>query len=83
MERCYVHIEDDRDSEAWARTGKSPITLEQSKKRARSSQTNESPEGSTRKRRRTIIDWSEEETTEEDASAYLLNPRQKRSEQAM
>jgi hypothetical protein len=78
VQRCY--IEEDHDSKARAGIGQSLVTTDQSKKRARSSQASESPEGSTRKRRRTIIDWSEEEMAEEDASANVLNPQRKRSE---
>jgi hypothetical protein len=80
VERCYEHIEDDHDSRARGGTGKSPVAIDQSKKRAGSSQTNKSPKDSTRKRRRTMQDWSEDEA-EEDASAYMLNPWKKRSEQ--
>jgi hypothetical protein len=76
VQQCYVHIEDDHDSRARARIGKSPVATDQSKKRAGSSQANESLEDSTRKCRRTTRDWE----AEEDASAYMLNPRRKRSE---
>jgi hypothetical protein len=78
-----MHSEDDHDSGARAGTGKGPVIPDQSKKRAESSPATESLEGSTRKRRRTIIDWSEEETVEEDARTDMLNPRRKRSEQTM
>jgi hypothetical protein len=77
-----MHIEDDHDSGARAGTGKSPVAIGQSKKRTESSQTNESPEDSTRKRRRTMQDWSEDEA-EEDVSAYMLNHQRKRSELTM
>jgi hypothetical protein len=77
-----MHIEDDHDSGARAGTGKSPVTTNQSKKRAESSQTNESLEDLTRKHRGTMRDWSEDEA-EEDVSAYMLNPRRKRSEQTV
>jgi hypothetical protein len=83
VQRCYVHNEDDHDSGARAGTGKGPVITDQSKKRAKNSPASESPEGSTRKRCQTIIDWSEEETLEEDARADMLNPRRKRSEQTM
>jgi hypothetical protein len=82
MERCYVHIKDDHDSGAWAGTGKSLVATDQSKKRAGSSEANEGPEDSTKKRRQTMLDWSEDEE-EKDTSAYMLNPRRKRSEQTM
>jgi hypothetical protein len=82
MQRCYVLVGDDHDSRAQAGSGKSPVTTDQSKKRVGSSQANESLEDSTRKRRRTVIDWSEDEA-EEDASAYMLSPQRKRSEQTM
>jgi hypothetical protein len=72
VERCYMHIEDDHKSRARAGTGKSPVAIDQSKKRAGSSQANEGPEDSTRKRHRTMLDWSEDEEGE-DASAYMLN----------
>jgi hypothetical protein len=75
VQRCYVHSEDDHDSGAQVGTGKGPASANQLKKRVGSSSTSESPEGSTRKRRQTIIDWSEEEMAKEDASAYMLNPR--------
>jgi hypothetical protein len=58
---------------------KSPVAADQSKKRAGSSQANESPQDSTRKHRQTKRDWSEDEA-EEDTSAYMLNPRRKRRE---
>jgi hypothetical protein len=54
--RCYVHVEDDHESGALAVAGKSPVAADQSKKRAGSSWANESPEDSTRKRRRTMQD---------------------------
>jgi hypothetical protein len=37
VQRCYVRVEDDHDSGARARTGKSPVATDQLKKRARSS----------------------------------------------
>jgi hypothetical protein len=77
-----VDVEDDHESGAWAVSGKSPIVADQSKKRARSSQANESLEDSTRKRHRMVQDWSEDEE-DENASAYMLNPWKKRSEQTM
>jgi hypothetical protein len=83
VQRCYTHNEDNHDSGARADTGKGPATTDQSKKRTGSSPTGESPEGLTRKRRRIIIDWSEEEVAEEDARADMLNPRRKRSEHTM
>jgi hypothetical protein len=79
VQRCY---KDDHKSRARAGAGKSPSAPDQSKKRAGSSRTHESPEDSTRKHRRMVRDWSEDEA-EEDASAYMLNPRKKRSEQTM
>jgi hypothetical protein len=79
VQRCYVHIEDDHESRAWAVAGKSPVIVDQSKKGAKSTRANESPEDSTRKRCRMVRDWAEDE--EDDASAYMLNPRKKRSEQ--
>jgi hypothetical protein len=82
MQCCYVHVEDDH--EFGARTGarKSPVATNQSKKRVGSSRANESPEDSTMKHRRLVQDWSEDKA-EEDASAYMLNSRRKRSEQTM
>jgi hypothetical protein len=82
VQRCYVHIKDDHESRARAVARKSLVAADQSKKRARSSRANESPEDSTRKHRRMVRDWSEDEA-EEDTSAYMLNPRKKRSEQTM
>jgi hypothetical protein len=79
---CYVDIEDDHESRARAVSGKSLITADQSKKRAGSSWANESPEDSTRKHRRMVRDWSEDEE-DEDTSTYMLNPQKKRSEQTM
>jgi len=69
----YVHVEDDHEFRAQAIAGKSPVAADQSKKRAGSSRANESLEDSTRKRRWTMQDWSEDEA-EEDVSAYMLNP---------
>jgi hypothetical protein len=77
-----MDIEDDHESRAQAVSRKSPITTDQSKKRAGSSRENESPEDSTRKRFRMVQEWSEDEE-DEDASSYMLNPRKKRSEQTM
>jgi hypothetical protein len=74
-----VHIEDDHESRAWAVAGNSLVVVDQSKKGAGSARANKSPEDSTRKRRRMMRDWAEDE--EDDASAYMLNPRKKRSEQ--
>jgi hypothetical protein len=74
-----VHVEDDHESGARAVAGKSLVTTDQSKKRAESSRANMSLEDSTRKRYRMVRDWSEDE--EDEASAYMLNPRKKRSEQ--
>jgi hypothetical protein len=56
VERCYMDIEDDHNSGARAGTRKSPVAIDQSKKRAESSQANESLEDSTRKRRQTMPD---------------------------
>jgi hypothetical protein len=82
VQRCYVHVEDDHESKAQAGARKSPVAADQSKKRAKSSQSNESLEDSTRKRHQTMQDWSEDEA-EEDASTYMLNPWRKRREQTM
>jgi hypothetical protein len=82
VQRCYVDVKDDHESGAQARARKSPSTPNQSKKRAKSSRAHESPEDSTRTCRRMVRDWSEDDA-EEDMSAYMLNPRNKRSEQAM
>jgi hypothetical protein len=82
MQWCYVHIEDDHVSRAQTVAGKCLVTIDQSKKRVRSFQANESPEDSTRKHRRMVRDWSEDKA-EEDASAFLLNPWKKRSDQTM
>jgi hypothetical protein len=41
--QCYMHIEDDHKSEAWVVARKSLVAADQSKKRAGSSQANESP----------------------------------------
>jgi hypothetical protein len=76
VQRCYVDVKDDHKAGIQAEAGKSLVTAGQSKKRAESSQADKAPEDSTRKRRRMVRDWSEDE----DASAYMLNP-QKRSEQ--
>jgi hypothetical protein len=82
MQRCYVHVEDDHESGARVVARKSPITADQSKKRAGSSRANESPEDSTRKHHHMVRDWSEDKA-EEDVSAYKLNPQKKRSEQTI
>jgi hypothetical protein len=68
-----VHVEDDHESEARAGARKSPVAIDQSKKRVGSSWSNKSPEDSTRKRHQTMQDWSEDEA-KEDTSAYMLNP---------
>jgi hypothetical protein len=80
VQRCYEDVESDHVDRARAGAGKSPSAPEQSKKRARSSRAQESLEDSTKKCRRMVGDWSEDEA-EEDASAYMLNPRKRRSEQ--
>jgi hypothetical protein len=82
VQRCYVHVEDDHETGAQAVDGKSLVAADQSKKRAESSLANENPEDSTRKHRRMVRDWSEDEE-DEDASAYMLNPWNKRSKQIM
>jgi hypothetical protein len=82
VQRCYVDVEDDHKAGARAEAGKSPAAAGQSKKRAGSSQADKAPEDSTRKCRRMVRDWSEDEE-DEDASAYMLNPRKRRSEQTM
>jgi hypothetical protein len=80
VQRCYEDVKDDREAGARSGAGKSPSAPDQLKKRAGSSRAQESSEDSTRKRRRMVRDWSEDEA-EEDASAYVLNPRKRRSEQ--
>jgi hypothetical protein len=82
VQRCYMDIEDDHESGAQAGARKSPSALDQSKKRVGSSWAHESLEDLTRKRHRMVRDWSEDKA-KEDASAYMLNPRKKRSEQTM
>jgi hypothetical protein len=82
VQRCYVDVKDDHESGARAGAGKSSSAPDQLKKRAKSSRAHESPEDLTRKCRRMVRDWLEDEA-EEDTSAYMLNPRNKRSEQAM
>jgi hypothetical protein len=79
VQRCYVHVEDDHEFRPRAIAGKSPVTADQSKKRARCSWANESLENSIKKRRRMVRDWSEDK--EDDVSTYMLNPQKKRSEQ--
>jgi hypothetical protein len=80
VQRCYMDIEDDHEARAREEAGKSPAAAGQSKKRAGSSQADKAPEDSTRKRCRMVRDWSEDEE-DEDTSAYMLNPRKRRSEQ--
>jgi hypothetical protein len=75
-----MDVEDDHKAGARADVGKRPVAAGQSKKRAGSPQANKAPEDSTRKHRRMVRDWSEDEE-DEDASAYMLNPRKRRSEQ--
>jgi hypothetical protein len=77
VQRFYVDVEDDHEAGPRAEAGKSLVAAGQSKKRARSPQADKAPEDSTRKRRRMVRDWSEDD----DASAYMLNPRKRRSEQ--
>jgi hypothetical protein len=75
-----MDIVDDHEAGAQADAGKRPVAAGQSKKRAGSPQANKAPEDLTRKRRRMVRDWSEDEE-DKDASAYMLNPRKRRSEQ--
>jgi hypothetical protein len=73
VQRCYEDVEDDHEARARAGARKSPSAPDQSKKRAESSRAQESLEDSTRKHRRMVRDWLEDEA-EEDTSAYMLNP---------
>jgi hypothetical protein len=82
VQRFYEDIEDDHEVGAQAGVGKSPSALDKSKKRARSSRAQESLEDSTRKHYQMVCDWSKDEA-EEDASAYMLNPWKRRSEQTI
>jgi hypothetical protein len=82
MRRCYMDVEDNHESRARAVAEKSPIATDQLKKRVGSSWANKSLEDVTRKRRRMVQDWLVDED-DEDTSAYMLNPRKKRSEQTM
>jgi hypothetical protein len=75
-----MDVVDDHEAGARAKTGKSPVAVGQSKKRARSPQADKALEDSTRKHHRMVRDWSKDEE-DEDASAYMLNPRKRRSEQ--
>jgi hypothetical protein len=75
---CYVDIEDDHKAGARAEAEKSLVATGQSKKRAGSPQEDKAPEDSTRKHRRMVQDWSEDEE-DEDASFYMLT-RKRRSE---
>jgi hypothetical protein len=77
VHQCYMDVEDDHEARAQADAGKRTVVAGQSKKRARSPQVDKAPEDSTRKHRRMVRDWSEDE----DISAYMLNPRKRRSEQ--
>jgi hypothetical protein len=77
---CYVDVKDDHETGARAEAGKSPVGAGQSKKRAGSSEADKALDDSTRKRRRMVRDWSEDEENE-DTSAYMLNPQKRRSEQ--
>jgi hypothetical protein len=74
-----MDVEDDHEAKAQAEAEKSPVAAGQSKKRAGSPQADKAPEDSTRKRHRMVRDWSEDEE-DEDASAYMLNPRKRRNE---
>jgi hypothetical protein len=75
-----VDVEDDHKVGARAEARKSPVATGQSKKRAGSSQADKALEDSTRKCHRMVQDWSEDEE-DEDASAYMLNPQKRRSDQ--
>jgi hypothetical protein len=75
-----MDVEDDHEAGARAEAGKSSVAAGQSKKRAGSPQADKALEDSTRKRHRMVRDWSEDEE-DEDTSAYMLNPRKRRTEQ--
>jgi hypothetical protein len=75
-----MFIKDDHEIGARAEAGKSLVGAGQSKKRAESSEADKALDDSTRKRRRMVRDWSEDEENE-DTSAYMLNPQKRRSEQ--
>jgi hypothetical protein len=85
MERCYAHVNVDkgdrapstRTSTSSKRTEKHPAAPEHSKKRPGSSETTEVPENLTNKRRQIIQDWSDEDE-ENDPTADLLNPHQRK-----
>jgi hypothetical protein len=72
-----MDVEDDHEARARPNARKRPVAVGQSKKRAGSPQADKAPEDLTRKRRRMVRDRSEDE----DASAYMLNLRKRRSEQ--
>jgi hypothetical protein len=77
-----MDVEDDHEAGTQEEAGKSLAAAGQSKKRAGSSQVDKALEDSTMKRCCMVRDWSEDEE-DEDTSAYMLNPRKRRSEQTM
>jgi hypothetical protein len=69
VQRCYEHVDDEE-------LGTSSVNPGVERSRA-----DENPEQPPSKRRQVVQIWLDDEA-EEDASAYMLNPRKKRSEQA-
>jgi hypothetical protein len=60
-----MDVVDDHEAGARAKTGKSPVAVGQSKKRARSPQADKALEDSTRKHHRMVRDWSKDEEDED------------------
>jgi hypothetical protein len=86
VQQCYAHVDDNMGEEGAPSTGtdtrsrgaeKHPVTPDHSKKRPRSSEATGAPENLTSKHRRIIQDWSDEEE-EENLTADMLNPCQRK-----
>jgi hypothetical protein len=86
VQQCNTQVDDNEEGDRAPSTGidtrsmmagKHLVTPENSKKRPRSSQTIGVPENSTSKHRRMIQSWSDEDE-EENPTANLLIPRQRK-----
>jgi hypothetical protein len=84
VQQCYAHVDDNEEEGGASSTDtksrmpeKQPVVPEHSKKRPRSSEAMGVPENLTSKRHRIIQNWSDEDE-EENPTADLLTPHQKK-----
>jgi hypothetical protein len=86
VQQCYAHADNNEGGEGTLSTRtdtrsrmaeKQPVASEHSRKRSGSSEAMGVPENLTSKHRRIIQDWSDE-NEEENSTADLLNPHQRK-----